>query len=144
MTRSSKFPIASFGSELQATLREGANKELRLKFDSEALATRFMHRLNALRAAMKREQHPDWEQLYRCGIHRDVKDHKIVILSPRDSEFRSVIQDAGVDLIAPVPPISEYEIKTPEPPDPDKKAKPGESAEDFLATLTSMTTVGKK
>lgn len=135
MTRTNRFPVSSFGAELQATLREGANKELRLKFDSEALATRFMHRLNALRAAMKREEHADWEQLYRCGIHKDPADRKILVLSPRDSEFRKAIAEAGVDLTAPIPETKEYEIKTPSPLQP---------VDDFLADLRDATTVPKK
>jgi hypothetical protein len=138
MTRSSRFPASSFGAELQATLREGANKELRLKFDSEPLATRFTHRINALRAALKREEHSDWEQLYRCGVHRDPLDRKIVILSPRDSEFRPTLQAAGIDLSAPIPPVSEYTIKTP------SISEPLEPVDDFLATLRDATTIPKK
>jgi hypothetical protein len=138
MTRSHRFPASSFGAELQATLREGANKELRLRFDSEALATRFMHRLNALRAAMKREEHPDWQQLYRCGVHKDPNDKKILILAPRDSEFRKALQEAGVSLTAPVPESTEYHVKTP------SIDAPGDPAEDFLATLRDATTVPKK
>jgi len=138
ITRSNRFPVSSFGAELQATLREGANRELRLKFESEALATRFTHRLNALRAAMKREEHPDWELLYACGIHRDPADKKTIIISPRDSEFRKVLSDAGVD-VAPIPPVSEYTIKATSPDDP-----PIDPAEDFLSTLRDATTVPKK
>jgi len=138
MTRSNRFPVSSFGADLHATLREGANKELRLKFDSEALCTRFMHRLNALRAAMKREDSPGWQELYRCGVHKDIKDKKILILSPRDSEFRQVIQDAGISLTAPVAPITEYTIRTPSP------DSPSDPADDFLAMLRDATTVPKK
>jgi hypothetical protein len=138
MTRSNRFPVSSFGADLHATLREGANKELRLKFDSEALCTRFMHRLNALRAAMKREETPGWAELYRCGIHKDVHDKKILILSPRDSEFRKVIEDAGITLSAPVPPVTEYKIKTP------TIDEPSDPADDFLAMLRDATTVPKK
>jgi hypothetical protein len=139
MTRSTRFPVSSFGADLHATLREGANKELRLKFDSEALCTRFMHRLNALRAAMKREDSPGWRELYRCGVHRDIADKKVLILSPRDSEFRKAIQDAGIDLSTPVAPIVEYTIRTPMP-----GAPSGDPAEDFLATLRDATAVPKK
>ena len=138
MTRSSKFPASSFGAELQATLREGANRELRLKFESESLATRFIHRLNALRAAMKREEHRDWQMLYSCGIHRDPADKTIIIISPRDSEFRRVLTEAGID-VAKEPPISEYTIKATSPDGP-----PIDPAEDFLATLRDATTVPKK
>lgn len=140
MTRSNRFPVSSFGAELQATLREGANKELRLKFDTEAMATRFMHRLNALRAAMKREQHSDWEQLYRCGVHRDATDHKIIILSPRDSEFRAALKEAGVNISTPPPEVKEFTIKTPDP----EAAPPLDPAEDFLSTLRDATAIPKK
>ena len=140
MTRSTRFPVSSFGGELQATLREGANKELRLKFDSEAIATRFTHRIHALRAAMKREQNADWENLYRCGIHRDPADRTIVILSPRDSEFRKALSEAGVSITAPVPEVSEYTISTPQP---SPSALARDSADDFLATLRDATTVKK-
>ena len=136
MTRSSRFPASSFGAELQATLREGANKELRLRFDSEALATRFMHRINALRAALKREDHPDWQQLYRCGVHRDPGDRRTLILAPRDSEFRSVLKDAGV-AVNPIPEVKEFNIKTPSPDGPP-------SVDDFLSDLRDATTVPKK
>ena len=139
MTKSNRFPASSFGAELQATLREGANKELRLKFDTEAMATRFMHRINALRAAMKREAHQDWEQLYRCGVHRDVLDRKIIVLSPRDSEFRTTLKDAGI-VLAPPAEVKEYNIKTP----PAPEVLPPDPTDDFLATLREATSVPKK
>jgi hypothetical protein len=135
MTVSNRFPVSSFGAELQATLREGANKELRIRFNTEALATRFMHRLNALRAAMKREKHADWEQLYRCGIHKDPADPRIIVLNPRDAEFRQAVRDAGVSIVAPLPDTSEYEVKA---------TGPNEPVDDFLATLRDATTVPKK
>src|SRR6516164_9447428 len=96
MTRSTRFPVDSFGSNLHAVLREGANKELRIKFLDDRIATRFIHRLNALRAAMKREAHPDWKRLYACGIHRDSTDRRIVLISPRDSEFIEAITEVGI------------------------------------------------
>jgi hypothetical protein len=138
MTRSKQTPVSSFGADLHATLREGANKELRLKFDSEALCTRFMHRLNALRAAMKRESTPGWQELYRCGIHKAIGDKKTLILAPRDSEFREVIKAAGIDLSTPIAPVVEYSIHTP------VQGEPNDPAEDFLATLRDATTVPKK
>ena len=144
MTRSSRFPVSSFGDELQGVLRQGANKEVRIQFDTETLCTRFMHRLNALRAAMKREQHPDWEQLYRCGVHKDPTDRRVLILQPRDSEFRAAIQAAGITLAAPVPEVKEYKIATPDPASgPEKGPGSGDPAEDFLATLRDITTIRK-
>jgi len=93
-----------------------------------------MHRLNALRAALKREQHPDWEQLYRCGIHKDPIDPSILVLGPRDSEFRAAIAQAGVTLVDPVPEKIEVTVPT----------APADPAEDFLATLRDATTVPPK
>jgi hypothetical protein len=95
-----------------------------------------MHRINALRAALKRENHPDWEQLYRCGVHRDTGDRRTLILAPRDSEFRSVLKDAGVT-VNPIPEVKEFTIKTPSP-----DSVP--SVDDFLSDLRDATTIPKK
>src|SRR5258705_33304 len=94
MTKSNQ-PVASFGAEIQSTLRAGAERELRLKFSHRNLAIRFGQRINALRAAMRREDHPDWHQLYRCGVHHDPDDPRILIIAPKDSEFRAALQAAG-------------------------------------------------
>lgn len=133
MTKSDQ-PVESFGPELLATLRKGADQEIRITFSDERLVTRFIQRLNQLRLAMKKANHPDWQQLYRCGFHPDLRDRKTLIIAPKDSEFRSFLQTAGVDVAAP-PEITEVRIETPLP------GAPIDPAESFLATLTEATTI---
>jgi hypothetical protein len=134
MTRSKHMPLSSFGAELQEVMRQGANKEIRITFDTEALATRFLHRINTLRVAMKREKHPDWEQLYRCSARKDEQDPKILIVAPRDSEFLPALKSAGIAVVEPE--ISEYKVPTPAP--------DSGGVEDFLGELRDVTTVPKK
>lgn len=129
MTRSDKFPVSSFGTELFATLREGANKKIRLKFDDEATATRFRARVNSFRQAMRREKHPQWEELYRCGLYKD-PDKTVVVIAPRDSEFLEALNKAGVPLgITPAPIPEEKEVRI--------KSESADLTEDFLASIHS-------
>jgi hypothetical protein len=83
---------------------------------------------------MRREKHPDWEQLYRCGVHKDETDASILILAPRDSEFRHVLKEAGIDTPAEPPARSEYKIDQPPAGEPL-------NADSFLATLRDQTTI---
>lgn len=129
-----KSPVSSFGPELQQTLRAGANRRLEIKFDSIEIATRFMHRINALRSAMKAERHPDAEHLYRCGVHKLIGDQTTLVIEPRDSEFRAALAAAGISGIDDPAPITK--VHAPSPP-------PGEapSADSFLATLVEETAI---
>src|SRR5215468_10983433 len=103
-----RFPSSSFGTVVHSVLREGANRTVKMKFDTERLATRFAQRVNMLRAAMKREDHPDWEQLYRCGVHREPGAPNILIFSPRDSEFAETARAAGIKVEEPE--VFEFDI----------------------------------
>lgn len=123
-------PLSSFGAELQSTLREGANRELRIKFPTASLAARFAQRLNQLRLAMKRAAHPEWEQLYRCGIHFAEGDKTTLIIGPKDSEFRAFLSSAGVDVVPP-PPISEVSVHPP--------SSPSDPVDEFFADLVAAT-----
>ena len=117
----SRFPVSSFGSDLQAVLREGAEKELRLTFPTDKIATRFMHRINSLRSAMRKEGHRDWEQYYRAGIYKDRGNPSVVIIAPRDYEFKETIQKAGVQTVDDsAPPLA---------------APSGDTVDDFLSSL---------
>lgn len=129
-------PVSSFGAELQATLRKGAQQELEIRFDTPALAIRFRQRINALRKALKDSNHADWEQMYRCGVYIDPKDPRILRLAPRDSEFRSFLQAAGVGVEAPLP-TTVVEVSTPAP------GTAPDAADDFLSTLREATTIPK-
>lgn len=125
-------PITSFGAELQAVLRQGADRKLRITFPSKNLATRFKQRLNALRNAMKHAKHADWEQLYRCGVYDDPNDPCTVEIGPKDSEFREALLAAKIDVNAP-PPTTEVSISDPVP----------GSVDSFLSDLTDATNVQK-
>lgn len=105
-------PVTSFGKELHDALRNGADKRIEIDFDNEKMAIRFNQRINALRNAMKKENHPDWVQLYRCQARREGKR---LILAPADSEFREALNRAGIDNIADPPPTTAVEVITPLP-----------------------------
>lgn len=137
MTKSNA-PVSSFGPELQNALRAGANAELRLNFDDPKMAIRFIARINALRAAMRREKHPDTDRLYRAGVSISRENPKCVIIAPKDSEFRDILRTAGVKDVLPSPSVNEIEVATPRPGVVD------DPAATFLAGLTEATRVPQK
>lgn len=96
-------PLSSFGAELQATLREGAQRRVEIEFPNKKLATRFNQRINALRNAMKKAGHPDWEQLYRCSVYPDATDPCKLTIGPRDAEFHDILTKAGISVGKEVP-----------------------------------------
>lgn len=122
-------PLSSFGNELLATLRHGADRELRITFDSAKMAIRFQQRINQFRQAHKKAQVPGWEQLYRCGMHLDDTNPRVLVLAPKDSEFRKFLLDAKIEVDSPAP-VSEVAIHTP---------LPGADADSFLSTLVDVT-----
>lgn len=130
-------PLSSFGSELLATLRAGADKEIRITFDSPKTAVRFKQRIHQLRQAMKKAQAPGWEQTYRCGVRFADDDPKTLILAPKDSEFRSFLRSAQIPEIVEPPPVSEVRIAESSIADP---LSSDDQAAEFLATLTGATT----
>lgn len=125
-------PITSFGAELNAVLRQGANREVRIKLPDKNLAIRFKQRLNKLRVAMKAAKHPDWVQLYRCGITTDPSDPCTIVLRPKDSEFRDFIKGAGVSVEEP-PAVTSVTVGESTP----------EAVDSFLAELSDATSVQK-
>lgn len=137
MTKS-KLPVSSFGPELQNALRAGSNEELRLVFDTPQMAIRFSARINALRAAMRREKHPDTDRLYRAGVSISRENDKCVVIAPKDSEFRDVLREAGIRGTPPSPHVTKLEIPTPRP------GVEHDPANDFLANLTEATKVPPK
>src|SRR5262245_13483216 len=124
-------PISSFGTELHAVLRQGADRHVRITFATRNLAIRFKQRVNQLRNAMKHEGHKDWQHLYRCGVYEDPSDPRIVTIGPKDSEFRSALLAAGLTEIPPTAPVTEVSVGSPEP----------GSVDEFLSTLTDATSV---
>lgn len=129
-------PLSSFGAELQATLRAGANKQIKITFPTKALAIRFKQRIHALRNAMKHAKHPDWEQLYRCGVYEDASNPCVVTIGPKDSEFHDILAEAGIPGLGDQPALTEVVIGESVPGDPG-------GVDDFLADLTSATDVQK-
>lgn len=121
-------PVSSFGPELMTVLRKGADTRSVYALPDPKSAFRFMSRINSLRAAMRREDHPDSDRVYRAGIRIDKENKCNVIVEPRDSEFGDILAKAGTELkplFASSNPVLE---------------KPGvapDSADSFLADLTS-------
>lgn len=135
MTKSKiKAPVSSFGPELQQVLRQGANKELRIRFETTQLAARFSARINALRSAMRAEKHPDSDRLYRAGVSIPKDDPCCVVVAPKDSEFRDSISKLFSD-VQPPPQIVEFSAETPRP------GVVEDPATSFLATLADATKV---
>lgn len=124
-------PVSSFGKELQDALRAGSNKEVRIEFTTPELALRFNQRINSLRAAMRREAHPDSDQLYRAGVRISKENPKILIISPKDSEFRDALKAAGLEA-APLPQVITISM-TPSP------GVSPDAADAFLSTLHTAT-----
>lgn len=124
-------PVSSFGAELHAVLREGAQKRITLRFDTPALAVRFNQRINQLRNAMKHAKHPDWENLYRCGCYIDRTDRRVLHLGPKDHEFRQALENAGI----PVETLPTVSV--------DITSAPPGSVDEFLSTLVDATSVQK-
>lgn len=94
MTKSSS-PISSFGPELMVILREGSEKRCTYDLPSSQAAFRLMSRINALRAAMRRESHPDSDRVYRAGVKIDRENRCRVIVEPKDSEFRNLLSNSS-------------------------------------------------
>lgn len=89
-------PVSSFGPELLEALRRGSNGRCEYDFESYQVAFKFLSRINALRAAMRREKHPLWEAVLRAGVRINKKENPCrVIIEPRDAEFRSALAKLG-------------------------------------------------
>lgn len=126
----SNAPVSSFGPELMTVLKDGANARRDYDFPDPQTAFRFMSRINALRAAMRREKHPDSDRVYRAGV-KIPRDNKCrVVVAPRDSEFGDFLKSAGTPILHEDPPD----------PSPRETPHPGtapDSADSFLSSLTS-------
>lgn len=124
-------PISSFGAELHSVLRKGADTRITITFDTPQLAVRFNQRINQLRNAMKHHKHPDWENLYRCGVYVDKTNPCVLHIGPKDHEFREALAAAGIE----VQEIKHVEVQI-------TSAPPG-TVDEFLSTLTDATSVQK-
>lgn len=110
MPKRNPLPVSSFGPEILAALIKGTQEVVKVEFKNAKIARRFQLRLQQLRGAMKREEHPlaDLSQRAttsllwgeRAGVEykSDTKgsSYACVIIRPRDTEFVSAINKAGV------------------------------------------------
>lgn len=124
----SNTPVSSFGPEILAVLRAGCETRNTYDLPTPQAAFRFMSRLNSLRAAMKREAHPDSDRVYRAGVKINRDNRCQVIVEPRDSEFRDMLSRAEIRIASPEDPIL---VPTPRP------GTSQDAADSFLSTLTS-------
>lgn len=126
----SKAPIESFGPELMATLLKGARERTEVPMPyRKGVALR--RRLNSLRARMREENHPAYSLAMRAMIQLhwgkdagldpvpehtnsqgvrfpdDIDVPAKLIISPRDSEFTTDLQRAGIQADLKEDPLSE-------------------------------------
>lgn len=125
----SNTPVSSFGPEILAVLRAGCETRNTYDLPTPQAAFRFMSRLNSLRAAMKREAHPDSDRVYRAGVKINRENRCQVIVEPRDSEFRDMLSRAEVRIASAEGPSDT--APTPRP------GTSQDAADSFLSTLTS-------
>jgi hypothetical protein len=138
----SRFPVISFGPELLTLLLQGGRKSVTLRFGDDEAARKKMEslqlRIHSLRGAMRREGHPDYALATRAHTSRQwdttpegKKTNFRLEIRPKDSEFRQVIADAGIDVedtgaaeilvSEPIPspsPVEEHAAPSTEGPDP--------------------------
>jgi len=98
-------PSQSFDPALQELLRAGTIGVVRVPLDSEKQAIYYRARLNRLRAAMQKEHHSDWAILSRACCRIDPKEPTVLIVEPRDRDFRGKIVAAGVKVTPEEAPI---------------------------------------
>jgi len=128
-----RYPISSFGTELMSAIIRGGRERLVLKFNNDEgegneytgrrKAKKFQLRIQTLRSQMREEKHPDYNIAARAtvsvlwgakavneGAPQDwAEDYAgklgaLVLIRPKDSEFRDVLADAGVVVSTPVEP----------------------------------------
>lgn len=105
-------PLESFGPELRTVLIEGSRRELRLPFPDVASARFFQVRCNSYRTALRDRNHPDYPLTVkaRVSVLHDKRLERmagdgipkppaaLVIVKPQDSDFRDILQNAGLTL----------------------------------------------
>lgn len=110
-----KRPALNFDSRLLLALEEGCKREVRLLCAGAKEAIRLRHEINTLRAALREQNRTDWQRFYQAGLYIDKKDPRVLLIKPKDGEFKSILDAAGVpDLAAPP---AAPEAQPPEPVD---------------------------
>jgi hypothetical protein len=123
MPRKSAPSVASFGPELLAALLRGAVETLVVRLPDFDTAFALRQRFYALRAAMKRESHPQTSVVYRASMALPTKEpdgSSVLTLKPSDEVFVAALRAAGVNgedlrppailLVEPAVEFTEHEL----------------------------------
>lgn len=100
LTRS-RYPVSSFGAELLSSLLRGARERVEIPCPDQRTMQRLQARIHMLRAAMRREHHPQTELVTRARTARtwdrgQPNSNCVLIIQPHDAEFESIFRAAGI------------------------------------------------
>lgn len=135
MPSKSRYPLESFGPEIMAALLRGATQTVRIP-TTYRLGVQFRRRVHQLRGRMKEEGHPEYALAARTKVQllfgpeaglepvptrrgpgtrhilhpEDPSVPAVLVLSPHDSEFTSLLSKAGISAD-----LSEEKPLVPEP-----------------------------
>lgn len=114
-----KRPPQSFNPRLLLALEQGCKQEVRLPCSSPKAAIRLRYEINTLRSSLRDQKRTDWEKFYQAGLYIDAKDPSVLVIKPKEDEFKSTLDAAGVPALPPAPtvpdqaaPASELEKQT--------------------------------
>lgn len=98
-------PVANFTPEFLELFRQGAQKPIELKGLTKPAAVSLRSRLNKMRVAMRKEQHPLLPSAERCMVsiipspnRGDLPDDQdfVVIVRPPDLDYMPALREAGI------------------------------------------------
>lgn len=100
----SRYPVSSFGPELMAILLKGATERVEIPCPSMRVMQALQLRIQMLRGAMGRENHPQYTLSCRARTSRtwdkdsDPKGERtsVLVIQPNDSQFTDLLTAAGV------------------------------------------------
>lgn len=105
MTKRSKNPVSSFGPELMAVLIKGSRETVTIPFPDARSMKYFQLRIQTLRGAMRRENHPQLSvvEIARTSRQWDLDEfgkptNFRLVVEPQDLRFRDAIKAAGIEL----------------------------------------------
>lgn len=97
----SRYTVSSFGHELLQTLLKGSQERVEIPCPDQRTMKHIQMRLNMLRGAMFREQHPSYRIVTRARTSRtwdktDKNKNCILIIQPNDIQFVEIFRAAGI------------------------------------------------
>lgn len=132
-------PVSSFGPELMELLIQGSQKRLEIPCDSMAQMKFLQMRIHALRGAMNKENHPNYQMATKARTSctwdhtkfpgRFPKDatNCVLVVAPNDSQFAGILERAGITPSAAAQDVLDT-LPLPETPsDPSIQSAPEES-----------------